>query len=105
MDGTKAAWHPLVVSDDMLELLEFMIDQYPDTQTSKLLKVNPEIMELRQDTHKMGCDMFTGARANERTLAIFQFFDPNADGTISKCEWLLLDQLWNGPTLSLQEFV
>lgn len=97
--------------DDVLELLEFMIDKYPNLQ--KPFRIidgdggNGVIGkdEFRQGIRKMGCKKFTGAFADIQIQSIFNFLDPSGEGTVSKREWLVLDQLWKELTLSFQEFV
>merc|ERR1719464_1624547 len=53
----------------------------------------------------MKCHKFKGKDEAARIGNLFRYLDPGGEGSVSREEWQLLDQLWKEFDLSIREFV
>lgn len=100
---------------DVIDLLEFMISRVRNmdeafdiidggepgcTSNSELT-----LREFESGLKNMGCKKFEGRDEVTRIAAIFRYLDPGGEGTVSKNEWNVLEQLWREFDLTIKEFV
>eukprot|EP00931_Biecheleriopsis_adriatica_P054945 TRINITY_DN3238_c1_g1_i1.p1 TRINITY_DN3238_c1_g1~~TRINITY_DN3238_c1_g1_i1.p1 ORF type:complete len:1437 (-),score=245.62 TRINITY_DN3238_c1_g1_i1:37-3879(-) len=96
---------------DVLEFTEFLIARYPDIHRPfKIIDGvdgNGEISykEFLEGYHRMGCQKFRGPDETKRVEQVFRYLDPGGEGTVSRLEWMVLQQLWTDILLCLEEFV
>eukprot|EP00927_Polykrikos_kofoidii_P026280 TRINITY_DN23434_c0_g1_i1.p1 TRINITY_DN23434_c0_g1~~TRINITY_DN23434_c0_g1_i1.p1 ORF type:complete len:1381 (+),score=227.10 TRINITY_DN23434_c0_g1_i1:343-4143(+) len=95
---------------DIISLLEFFISRVPDIPTAFTMIDGVDgngvitLMELREGLQEMGCTKFEGPNEAARIEAIFRHLDPGGEGSVSKEEWGILEQLWNEFDLSIRDF-
>jgi len=53
----------------------------------------------------MKCQRFKGENERARIEAVFRYLDPGGEGTVSKQEFCVVNQLWQEFELSVREFV
>lgn len=103
------------VSDDVFEFLYFCV-RMPDFKSfSKVFVLidgpggNGDISfkEFEEGIKKMKCKRFKSKDSNEtdRLRGIFRFLDPSGEGTVSKGEFSILEQIWMEIRLSIENFV
>mmetsp|Transcript_26615 Transcript_26615/g.88276 ORF Transcript_26615/g.88276 Transcript_26615/m.88276 type:complete len:1465 (-) Transcript_26615:97-4491(-) len=104
--------------EDVLNLLEFFISRY-DNVEKPFLEIDGvdgngciTLRELMEGLEAMDCHKFDskkgakgGATKEARIDAIFRYLDPGGEGSVSREEWAILDQLWKEFDLSIREFV
>jgi len=104
--------------EDVINLLEFFISRYPDVQKAFIDIDGPDgngvitLKEFMEGLEEMECHKFdvkkgqkTGPTKEQRIEQIFRYLDPGGEGSVSREEWGILDQLWKEFDLSIREFV
>jgi len=97
--------------EDVLELLEFFTGRFTDLMEAFIQIDGVDgngvitLQELNDGLKEMGCHKFKGKDGPQRINAIFRYLDPGGEGSVSKEEWMVLDQLWKEYKLSVTEFV
>jgi Ca2+-binding EF-hand superfamily protein len=101
----------LEVPDDVLRFMEFIINHYENVEDVFAIidgnDGNGEInlQEMKEGLKKMKFRKFEGKDEHDRILSVFRYLDPGGEGSISKQEWNILNQLWREFDLSVREFV
>jgi len=96
---------------DVVDLLEFLIGRYTDVQKpfQDIDGVGGNgfitLREFEEGLTEIGCTKFDGPNRAQRIDAIFRYLDPGGEGSVSREEWDLLNQLWKEFDLSIKEFV
>lgn len=100
---------------DVIDLLEFLISRVPSMDKAFDIidggepgaTANSELTlrEFESGVKGMGCKKFEGRDEQARIAAVFRYLDPGGEGTVSKKEWMVLDQLWCEFDLTIKEFV
>merc|ERR1712217_135498 len=110
---SKVLWwgSPNETPENVLELLEFLVRQYPDlTAAFKALEGENgngklSLREFEEGLKAIKCRKFAGDNEAQCIRSIYRFLDPSMDGQISEKEWSLLELIWKELKLSILEFV
>jgi len=96
---------------DVLEFLEFCVSRFTDIHEIFRLMDGPggngvlTVGEFEEGIKRLRCKKFKGPDQSQRLDAIFRYLDPSGEGTVSRSEWEVLNQLWREIRLSIAEFV
>lgn len=100
---------------DVIDLLEFLISRVRSMDEAFDIidggepgcTANSELTlrEFESGVKSMGCKKFEGRDEMARIAAVFRYLDPGGEGTVSKKEWMVLEQLWCEFDLTIKEFV
>merc|ERR1719247_3535870 len=63
------------------------------------------LREFEEGIQHLHCKKFHGKDEHQRIEALFRYLDPGGEGTVSREEWQILDQLWKEYALCITEFV
>jgi len=97
--------------NDVIDLLEFFISRVNHVDEAFSLIDGPggngvvTLKEFREGLEEMGCEKFKGKDEGQRIATVFRYLDPGGEGSVSKDEFRILDQLWKELMLSIKEFV
>lgn len=61
--------------------------------------------EFEEGINDVGCKKFRGKDETSRIQALFRYLDPGGEGTVSREEWAILEQLRKEYILCITEFV
>jgi len=102
------------VTEDVLDWLEFCISRF-SSMDAAFQAIDGEdgngvltLREFEEALLEIKCTKFAGNGAKEekqRIGALFRYLDPGGEGSVSKEEWGVLDQLWKEFDLCIHEFV
>eukprot|EP00931_Biecheleriopsis_adriatica_P060178 TRINITY_DN36128_c0_g1_i1.p1 TRINITY_DN36128_c0_g1~~TRINITY_DN36128_c0_g1_i1.p1 ORF type:complete len:1545 (-),score=286.62 TRINITY_DN36128_c0_g1_i1:46-4680(-) len=102
------------VPEDVIELLEYMISRVSSMEEAFHIIDGGEpgttsndeltLREFEQGLKSMGCHKFDGPDRQKRIDAVFRYLDPGGEGSVSKKEWSVLDELWREFDLTIREF-
>merc|ERR1712113_297566 len=112
LENTVLWWGaPSEAPTDVQELLEFLISRYVDIYDAFLAIDGPggngviTLKEFEVGLRKMKCRKFKGPSEQQKIASIFRYLDPGGEGSISREEWGILEQLYRELNLSISEFV
>jgi hypothetical protein len=101
------------VPADVLEFMEFLMvkgfshcDEFYDKIDAPFGMIN--FKQFLEALHKLGCKKFAHQDPqveSDRVMSVFRFLDPGGEGTVTRAEFSVLDQLWKEFILSTKEFV
>merc|ERR1719277_546277 len=95
--------------DDVIDLLEFFISRVNHVDEAFSLIDGPggngvvTLKEFQEGLEEMGCEKFKGKDEGTRILNVFRYLDPGGEGSVSKDEFRILDQLWKELMLSIKD--
>jgi Ca2+-binding EF-hand superfamily protein len=99
------------VSEDVLDWLEFCIGNFKRMDDAFIAIDGPDgngvitLREFEEGVHELGCKKFKGKDEKKRIADLFRYLDPGGEGSVSRDEWAVLDQLWQEFNLCIIEFV
>lgn len=98
------------VPSPVLDLLEFFISRYAHAAQAFDAFDGPggngviTMREFDEGLVEMNCHIWNNLRDKAKLAECFRYLDPGGEGSVSKEEWGVLEQLWNELHLSLKEF-
>eukprot|EP00933_Yihiella_yeosuensis_P015636 TRINITY_DN13581_c0_g1_i2.p1 TRINITY_DN13581_c0_g1~~TRINITY_DN13581_c0_g1_i2.p1 ORF type:complete len:1015 (+),score=123.15 TRINITY_DN13581_c0_g1_i2:1-3045(+) len=63
------------------------------------------LREFEEGCETIGMKKFDGKDKSERLIAVFRYLDPGGEGSVSRLEWNVLNQIWSEVETSIAEFV
>lgn len=99
------------VTEDVLEWLEFCIGKFATMDDAFTEFDGPggngviTLREFEEGINDVGCKKFRGKDETSRIQALFRYLDPGGEGTVSREEWAILEQLRKEYILCITEFV
>jgi hypothetical protein len=101
----------LEVPEDVVTFMEWIISGEYDSSEAVFQKIDRGnlgeivVKQFVDFLKQAGFERFAGPDEQERYKAVFRYLDPGGEGSVSKFEWGILDQLWREFDLSMREFV
>lgn len=99
------------VPADVLLFLDFVLVKYGNLMDA-FRAIDGEggngvlsLREFEEGYKGMGCHKFAGPQELERVRFLFRWLDPSGEGTVSKPEFMIFDQILREVQLSIEEFV
>jgi Ca2+-binding EF-hand superfamily protein len=104
------------VPEDVLKFMEFCMWGVVEGRFKSLddifVKIDgPEgngeisLKEMVAGLEKLNFKKFEGKDERDRINTVFRYLDPGGEGTVSKAEWKIFEQLWREFDLSVREWV
>lgn len=95
---------------DVMEFLEFLIEDYDDVYDAfdEIKRPTSSVLTLRdfeQGLRRLNCTKFKGRREMEQIMGVFRYLDPSGEGQVSRSEWGILELLHKEMVYSIKEFV
>lgn len=95
---------------DVMEFLEFLIEDYDDVYEAfdDMKRPTSTVLTLRdfeQGLRRLKCTKFKGRREMEQIMGVFRYLDPSGEGQVSRNEWGMLELCHKEMVYSIKEFV
>eukprot|EP00439_Symbiodinium_sp_Y106_P064222 s1923_g10.t1 len=95
---------------DVMEFLEFIIEQYDNVYEAfdDIKSKNAQVLNHRDfedGLRRVKCKKFKGRREGDKITGIFRYLDPSGEGQVTRSEWGILELCHKEMVYSIQEFV